>query len=108
MSYFDDLWEDTQDFFKEDLPEWFKEEVRNELFKTSVKFMRLKWQALAIKTVNEIEEQVVSEAKATIAKLGLPETPGLEEALRELYWKPINLIKKATDAQWLVDTDPNT
>ena len=112
MSYFDDLWEDTEDFFSDDLPEWFKDEIRDEIFNASVKFMRLKWQALCIRTVNAVEERVVSEAKDAIAALGLPLTPeqsaSLETKLRELYWKPINLIKKATDAKWLVDTKPNT
>ena len=112
MSYFDDLWDDTRDFFSDDLPEWFKDEVRDEIFNMSVKFMRLKWQVLCIRTVNKVEERMISETKATIAALGLPLTPeqsaALEKKLRELYWKPINLIKKATDAQWLVDTEPDT
>ena len=105
MSWLSDFWEDTIDFFKEDLVDIIKDEVIDDLLKDTVKYARLKWQAKAVRAVNKNEEKAIATTINAIEKL----VPGvnaaqLEQQLRRLYWEPLNYIKEATGADWLVDT----
>ena len=98
-----DFLEDSEDFFTDDIPEAFKKFIMDELVKDSVKYARLRFQVLAIKAVNAGEDAVVASALDELKALGIP-TEQIEAIIRKTYWQPLELVKKATGADWLIDT----
>jgi len=98
-----EFWEDTEDFFTDDIPDAVQKYILNELVKDSVKYARLRFQVLAIKAVNAGEDAAVASALGELDALGIP-TGQIEKILRDLYWKPLDFVKKTTGADWLIDT----
>ena len=96
-----DFLEDSEDFFTDDIPEALQKYILDELVKDSVKYARLRFQVLAIKAVNTGEDAVIESINDS---LGILATPEIEKALRNAYWTALNLVKKATGADWLIDT----
>ena len=68
-----------------------------------MKYARLRSQALVIRAIKRGEEALVAAALGEIDGTGIPPAVA-EKAIRDMYRGVIELIKKETGADWLIDT----
>ena len=83
---------------------WF-DDIFKDVFGSMVKRLRLEWQKIANKLINEAEDKCVEEAISELNDVfpGLP-ADKVEAFIRKNYWKGMNYVKDKWDAEWIQDT----